>query len=188
MIEEEHSRFHRQGEMIKFLLLAIIMLGSVLLIAAVSPLIFDQILPGVLGLEPAGKEPTAAPAEGEDEVGPEVDVEEAPLLTPPEMDEAEAPAEIPAEDPGGSRSDQSVAPGTPPGGVTATPPSPTPTSSPAETAAPTATPQIYTIQQGDTLTEIAERFGVTVEAIVAANSLSDPNRIFPGDMLRIPAR
>lgn len=188
MIEEEHSRFHRQGEMIKFLLLAIIMLGSVLLIAAVSPLIFDQILPGVLGLEPAGKEPTAAPAEGEDEVGPEVDVEEAPLLTPPEMDEAEAPAEIPAEDPGGSRSDQSVAPGTPPGGVTATPPSPTPTSSPAETAAPTATPQMYIIQQGDTLTEIAERFGVTVEAIVAANSLSDPNRIFPGDMLRIPAR
>jgi soluble lytic murein transglycosylase-like protein len=38
------------------------------------------------------------------------------------------------------------------------------------------------------LTAIATRLGVTLEALVRVNALSDPNRIFAGERLRIPPR
>ncbi len=46
--------------------------------------------------------------------------------------------------------------------------------------------QIYTIQRGDTLSAIARRYGVTVEAIVAANNLPNRDSIFAGQQLTIP--
>ncbi|MBC7251290.1 MAG: LysM peptidoglycan-binding domain-containing protein [Anaerolineae bacterium] len=45
---------------------------------------------------------------------------------------------------------------------------------------------IHTVQAGETLFLIAERYGTTVEAIVAANGLSDPDLIFVGQQLVIP--
>ncbi len=48
-------------------------------------------------------------------------------------------------------------------------------------------PQEYTVQAGDTLGAIAAQFGVTVDAIVQANNIADPNLIVPGDTLTIPA-
>jgi len=44
----------------------------------------------------------------------------------------------------------------------------------------------YVVQPGDTLFAIAERFGSTVEAIVAANDIADPSLIAVGQKLRIP--
>ncbi len=44
----------------------------------------------------------------------------------------------------------------------------------------------YVVQAGDTLTKIANKFGVTVEAIVKANNIADPNVIHPGQVLVIP--
>ena len=46
--------------------------------------------------------------------------------------------------------------------------------------------QYYTIRPGDTLSGIAARFGTTVSAIAALNGISDPNRIYSGDTIRIP--
>lgn len=43
----------------------------------------------------------------------------------------------------------------------------------------------YVVQQGDTLTKIAQKFGVTVEAIKQANGLVD-DTIYPGQVLKIP--
>ena len=45
----------------------------------------------------------------------------------------------------------------------------------------------YTVQPGDTLTAIAERHNVTVQAIVVANNLSSPSVIYVGQVLTIPA-
>ena len=42
------------------------------------------------------------------------------------------------------------------------------------------------MQRGDILSAIAARFGVTVQAIVDANGLKDPNHIEPGQRLIIP--
>ncbi|MCG9968060.1 BsuPI-related putative proteinase inhibitor [Pelotomaculum terephthalicicum JT] len=44
----------------------------------------------------------------------------------------------------------------------------------------------YTVQTGDTLFLIARRFGTTVERIIQANSIADPNTIFVGQTLTIP--
>lgn len=49
-------------------------------------------------------------------------------------------------------------------------------------------PQQYTVVAGDTLTNIAQRFGVKVEAIVLANGLQNPNQLSVGQVLIIPAR
>jgi len=73
---------------------------------------------------------------------------------------------------------------------------PTPTKTLSGTPAPTATvcpvpppggvgfP--YTVQWGDTVFSIARRFGVTPDAIVAANGLVNPNYIRAGQVLIIP--
>jgi len=58
----------------------------------------------------------------------------------------------------------------------------TPTTAP--TAQPTA-PSEYTVVAGDTLSEIAARFNTDVATLVTLNSLSDPNAIAVGQVLRI---
>ncbi len=52
---------------------------------------------------------------------------------------------------------------------------------PAASAAPA--PGTYTVQPGDTLATIAAAHATTIEAMVAANHLADPNLIFPGQVL-----
>ena len=43
----------------------------------------------------------------------------------------------------------------------------------------------YTVQRGDTLSEIASRYGTTVQEIVDINNITNPNVIYPGQELRI---
>ena len=43
----------------------------------------------------------------------------------------------------------------------------------------------YIVQPGDTLSEIASRYGTTVQELVAINHLANPNLIFPGETLRV---
>jgi LysM repeat protein len=53
---------------------------------------------------------------------------------------------------------------------------------------PTPTPAgLYVVQNGDSLSGLAEDFGTTVEEIMAANGLTDPNAIQVGQTLLIPS-
>ncbi|MBI1877185.1 MAG: LysM peptidoglycan-binding domain-containing protein, partial [Chloroflexi bacterium] len=45
---------------------------------------------------------------------------------------------------------------------------------------------LYEVQRGDTVNGIANRYGVTVAQLLAANDLTDSDRIFPGQKLIIP--
>jgi LysM repeat protein len=50
-----------------------------------------------------------------------------------------------------------------------------------------APPRTYVVQPGDTMSGIAEKFGVSLSALEAANpQVSDPNLIFPEQVLTIP--
>ncbi len=63
-------------------------------------------------------------------------------------------------------------------GVGGAPPAPAPAPAPV-------TGGVYIVQPGDTLARIAARFGTTVGALVALNNLSNPDRIWVGQRLRI---
>ena len=90
---------------------------------------------------------------------------------------------------------------TPVPAVTTTPePTPSPAATATLTPAPTPTPArvtegrlfigeaglMYTVQPGDTLSGIADRFGLTMEAVIAANGMPAPGPVLAGQMLTIP--
>ncbi|MBI4319580.1 MAG: LysM peptidoglycan-binding domain-containing protein [Chloroflexi bacterium] len=90
-----------------------------------------------------------------------------------------------------------VAPKPPPAatptGVQATPtartptPAGTPPSSPTPKATATPTTRIHVVGQGDTLSEIAEKYGISTQALMRANGITDPDKLAVGDKLTIPA-
>ncbi|CDN26037.1 endolysin [Limosilactobacillus fermentum] len=43
----------------------------------------------------------------------------------------------------------------------------------------------YTVKSGDNLSAIASRYGMTVNALVTLNGISNPNLIYPGQVLRV---
>jgi LysM repeat protein len=63
--------------------------------------------------------------------------------------------------------------------ATLAPPPPTPTTTPPQNA--------YTVKSGDTLSGIAAQNGTTVDAIVKANDLQDPDMIQTGQQLVLPS-
>jgi LasA protease len=63
----------------------------------------------------------------------------------------------------------------------------TPTLDPTRPSSlPTLGPGTYVVQPGDTIGSIAQKFGVTEEAIIELNNLSDPNALQVGQTLLIP--
>ncbi len=55
-----------------------------------------------------------------------------------------------------------------------------------EEAIPTPVPREYTVQDDDTLSAIAARFGTTVDIIIALNNVADPNALQVGQKLLLP--
>ncbi len=77
----------------------------------------------------------------------------------------------------------------PPANTPVPPPAGTPTPAPPA-ATPTAASggqQKYTVQAGDIPVTIAQKFGITVEALLAANPGLDPRNMHVGDVVIIPA-
>ncbi len=59
-------------------------------------------------------------------------------------------------------------------------------SGPGGGGTPPAPTRTYTVKAGDTLYAIAVKYGTTVQAIAAANNISNPNLISVGQVLKIP--
>jgi LysM repeat protein len=81
---------------------------------------------------------------------------------------------------------------TPTSTLTLTPLPPTATATITLTLPPTETPtpvgpQTYRVQEGDTLTSIAAQFQVDILLLMSVNNITDPNAIFSGQELTIPA-
>jgi len=119
------------------------------------------------------------------------------LIRPPGADD-ESGAQ--AGQPSGTRSPvatstarPSVAPtGTP--GISPTPggtpgASPTPGGTPTPVPSPTPEPspfEEYTVQQGDSLSSIAQQFGTTADELARINGITDPNTLDIGQKLQVP--
>jgi membrane-bound lytic murein transglycosylase D len=58
---------------------------------------------------------------------------------------------------------------------------------PAATASASLTDRVHVMRSGETLYQIAKRYGLTVAALVAANQLVSPDRVAVGTVLAIPA-
>lgn len=67
-----------------------------------------------------------------------------------------------------------------PGGFTNPGPPPSPPGPPLNGE------KTYTVKPGDTLWNISRMFNVPLEELVAANNLTDPDRLFPGQVIVIP--
>jgi LysM repeat protein len=66
------------------------------------------------------------------------------------------------------------------------PPIQTTTTLPVTVAPTTTQPRFYKIQPGDTLGKIAAAFGLPIQAIMEKNHLTDPDKIFAGQILELP--
>lgn len=153
-----------RGEFVKFGAIAAILLGTVLVIWLLRPFIFNVIVPAVMG---EGQPTAPMPLEAENQM---------PLKEPPAID-ANAPTPtspvetdifIPTIPVAGNEAapvDEVVAE---PGGE--------------ETAVFTQ----HTVQPGENLTTIAQKYGITIDAIIAINDIPNPNRITAGTVLQIP--
>lgn len=61
-----------------------------------------------------------------------------------------------------------------------------PPTTPAPITVAPAAEEFYTIQQGDTLSRIAQSFGVSVSDLIAYNGIANPDSIQAGQRLKIP--
>jgi len=97
-----------------------------------------------------------------------------------------APAESasPTASPSPSPSASPV-PSSPPASAAASAPASAPVPSPTPVVTPAPSQRTYVVQQGDTLNDIAQRFGTTAAAIKAANGLTS-DTINVGQVLIIP--
>ena len=148
-----------RGEIVKFGILAIVLVFTVLIIALLRPYIFNTVVPAVLG----EGQPTAPIMDETDSEAIKPDVEEA-----EESDSGSTEEESEATDSSPESGEEATKPENP---------EDFPTAVPAQT---------HTVQVGETLTAIAQRYNVTVQAIVTANNITNPDRVTVGTVLVIP--
>ncbi|MGI6207847.1 MAG: LysM peptidoglycan-binding domain-containing protein [Anaerolineae bacterium] len=64
-------------------------------------------------------------------------------------------------------------------------PTPVPTDTPEPE--PTAPARVHVVQAGETLSGIAERYGVSLQALIEANDIANPSLVVVGQELVIPS-
>lgn len=152
-------------EILRFIILVIIIIVTLVVVAALRPLIFDRIVPAIIG----GGQPEPAAIEENEDLGTGGAVEEDESAIEESPAAAEESPETPIE------TDDS--------GETI----PVQDSEVTDDDFPTASPAIrHVVQPGETLAQIATRYGVSVQMIQQANQLQDVNRITAGMTLLIP--
>jgi LysM repeat protein len=174
------GRAAARSEVIKFGLLTAVLLLLVLGLALARPLLFGHILPIVLGLPAGGPALDAEVEQGETAVDradaaypANAGGDEDSVIVLPMVGGQPAPPEGTSNDNPGAAEATSI-PEAPEAAETAvTPPLP-------------SIELIHIVQPGETLTRIAERYNVTVAALVTANGITNPNQIPAGMALRVP--
>jgi LysM repeat protein len=63
----------------------------------------------------------------------------------------------------------------------------TTTSVPQSTTTTSAPPTTYTVQMGESLFTIAQKYSLNMQEIIDLNGIEDPDKIAAGDILKLPA-
>ncbi len=163
-----------RSEWVKFGVLAAILLGSVLVVALLRPYIFNHLIPAIMG---EGIAPAAQPAPG---LTPDPQILVIPIVGGEVKSDEEAP-EVPLTEAYPAPTTEAIAPG----GETAVSEATTNEDVTGETAVSYI---LHTVQPGENLTFIAQRYNVAVADILAANTIANANRIEAGAILRIPQK
>lgn len=164
VVEERYAVVEARNpfEWLNFAILVAVFIIAILVVAFSRPYIFGRVVPTVLGED----QPTAPLVEEVDQVIKEVPEEGA----TGGLEEAEPAAE---EAGGEEAAGEEEAPVT--------------VETPAAEVLPTSVPTVtHVVQRGETLYAIARQYGTTVEAIVQANNITNPNRVNAGTSLLIP--
>ena len=179
MEETREQHDETRGEWLRFGVLVGVLLGAILVVWAVRPFVTSRVVPAFLGdwgghqVSLPILETGEAPVQEESGTGGVVVEEETAV-------ESEAtPSEImpndTADDEGASSDTATNSAGYP---------APA-TEEQSEEQAPISE-ITHTVQPGDTLFRIAQQYNVTIEQIVMANKITNPNQIAIGDTLKIP--
>jgi len=164
IVVEREAEAETQGELLKFGILVIVLLFTVLIVALLRPYIFNTLVPAVLG----EGQPTA----------PILDDADAETIKPDREETEETEAEL--GEAGDSEEEAEATDSSAENAEAVAEPE-----NPADF--PTAVPaQTHTVQAGENLTAIAQRYGTTVQAIVSANNITNPDRVAVGTVLIIP--
>ena len=175
------------GEMLRFFALIIILGVVVLVVAATRPLIFNRIVPAVMGEGIVVTTPDSATDEEAENINTPEEPSEAESVngeagnTNGSSDEGAATEENPVEETGSSEANAVEATNE---GQAETQEGTTGENSEGETAETTT----HTVSQGETLQKIASQYGITLQELIAANNLRNPNYIRVGDELIIPQK
>ncbi|MBP7999674.1 MAG: LysM peptidoglycan-binding domain-containing protein [Chloroflexi bacterium] len=158
-MNENQTNSKSYNDLVKFGVLLLIFAVVILVVSMVRPLIFGRIVPAVMG---SGQVPVTS--EQTDPTVPTPPTESLPASSYPAPESAVTTTTIPFNT----------------GTITETVPPEIPT-------LVVTTPITHTLQPGENLTTIAQQYGVTVQAIIQANNLPNPDRIQAGTVLIIPA-
>ena len=159
VVEERYAAVEPRNpfEWLNFAILVAVFFVAILVVALSRPYVFGRVIPAVLGED----QPTAPLVEDVDQVIKEMPEEGA----TGGLEEIESSEEPTVADDAPAVEEAPVA---------------------AEEL-PTSVPTItHVVQRGETLNAIARQYGVTVNAIVQANNITNPNRINVGTSLLIP--
>ena len=108
----------------------------------------------------------------------------SPLMTPTGVRPSDPSGEVEPPPIAEPRSQASGTPVLEPEPTVAVAPEPAPNVSPVTTARPTS----YVLRPGDTLSAIAQRFGLSVQYLAALNGLVNPNHVVDGQTLLLQPR
>jgi len=164
VVEERYAVIEPRNpiEWLNFAILVAVFIIAILVVALSRPYIFGRVVPTVLGED----QPTAPLVEDVDQVIKEVPEEGA----TGGLEEPEAAG----EEAGGEEAAGEEA-------------APVSEATPAAEEFPTSVPTVtHVVQRGETLYAIARQYGTTVDVIVQANNIANPNRVNVGTSLLIP--
>ncbi len=178
---EETTSPTRSSEWTNFIILVVILLGTILVVVMIRPFVFDHVVPAILGegiQDTSVNEQDSPPVvdegtteeEGSEELETAVDATET--ETEPTEDEASE-----TETAEGETSEIEAAEGEDNDASNEIDPESLPES--------VATIE-HVVQPGDTLYALARNYKVSVSDIVDANKLSNPDRLAIGSKLLIP--